>query len=401
MVRFAFFSNQGYAAVDTRDFMAWFQTAADYGPSTFYTKVWCDYPPLNIYFFWVFGLLARSLSFFGTSLFTYVMKLPPNLFDMATAFLIFAFIRKRLDFKMAFLATGLYAFNPAIIFNAAVWGQFDAVYTFFLVLSFMLALASKPELSAVIFTLGILTKPQSVALLPLIAFLIIKKHGLRRFLLSLLAAVATIFVVILPFEWSNPVTFLANIYFGAYGGYAYTSVNAFNLWALGGFWLPETPVFFAIGWTLFGALTTFVLYVIHKPFTASAELLALFSAFILLFGFFMLPTRIHERYLFPALSFLALMFPFLKKARPIYGFLSITVFINQAYVLYFLSSNQPVPADLVVLTVILINLIAFLFALVVMWDELGDRSWFKHSPIKPSESAKSKLKENEHEDSSQ
>ena len=95
------------------------------------------------------------------------------------------------------------------------------------------------------------------------------------------------------------------------------------------------------------------------------------------------------------------MFPFLKKARPIYGFLSITVFINQAYVLYFLSSNQPVPADLVVLTVILINLIAFLFALVVMWDELGDRSWFKHSPIKPSESAKSKLKENEHEDSSQ
>ncbi len=84
------------------------------------------------------------------------MKLPPNLFDMATAFLIFAFVRKRLDFKMALLATALYAFNPAVIFNAAVWGQFDAIYTFFLVLSLMLALASKPELSAVTFTLGIL-----------------------------------------------------------------------------------------------------------------------------------------------------------------------------------------------------------------------------------------------------
>ncbi|MGW8289140.1 MAG: hypothetical protein ACWGNP_02595, partial [Candidatus Bathyarchaeia archaeon] len=120
MVRFAFFSNQGYAEVDTQDFMVWFQTAANYGPRTFYNRTWCDYPPFNIYFFWIFGLLAKSLSLFGTNLFTYVMKLPPNIFDMATSVLIFAFVRKRLNFKMALLATALYAFNPAVIFNAAV-----------------------------------------------------------------------------------------------------------------------------------------------------------------------------------------------------------------------------------------------------------------------------------------
>jgi Gpi18-like mannosyltransferase len=387
MVRFAFFSNQGYAAIDTRDFMAWFQTAADYGPRTFYIRTWCDYPPFNIYFFWVFGLVAKSLSLFGTSLFTYVMKLPPNLFDMATAFLIFAFVRKRLDFKMALLATALYAFNPAVIFNAAVWGQFDSIYTFFLVFSLMLALASKLELSAVTFTLGILTKPQSVALLPLIAFLIFKKHGLRRFLISLIAAIATVFVVIIPFEWSNPVTFLANIYFGAYEGYAYTSVNAFNMWALGGLWVLETPVFLAIGWTLFGALAAFVLYVLHKRFGASGELLVLFSAFILFFGFFMLPTRIHERYLFPALSILALMFPFLKKTRLIYGVLSVTCFVNQAYVLYFLNNNQFIQSgDLVALTVTLINLMAFIYVLVLLWDELKGRSWIRINPIKISRS---------------
>jgi len=396
MVRFAFFSNQGYAEVDTRDFMAWFQTAADYGLRTFYTRTWCDYPPFNIYFFWVFGLLAKSLSLFGTSLFTYVMKLPPNLFDMATAFLIFAFVRKRLDFKMALLATALYAFNPAVIFNAAVWGQFDAIYTFFLVLSLMLALASKPELSAVTFTLGILTKPQSIALLPLIAFLILKKHSLRRFLTSLTATAATIFVVIIPFEWSNPVTFLANIYFGAYGGYAYTSVNAFNLWAIGGLWILETPVLFATGWMLFGALAAFVLYVLHKRFSASGELLVLFSAFILFFGFFMLPTRIHERYLFPALSVLALMFPFLKKTRLIYGVLSGTCLVNQAYVLHFLNNNQYIQSgDLVALTVTLINLMVFLYVLVLMWDELKGRSWLRTSPIKIGRSDKAEAKENE------
>jgi Gpi18-like mannosyltransferase len=399
MVRFAFFSNQGYAAIDTRDFMAWFQTAADYGPRAFYTRTWCDYPPFNIYFFWVFGLLAKSLSLFGTSLFTYVMKLPSNLFDMATAFLIFAFVRKRLDFKMALLATALYAFNPAVIFNTAVWGQFDAIYTFFLVLSLMLALASKPELSAVTFTLGILTKPQGIALAPLIAFLILKKYRLqgRRLLTSLIAVAATVFVVIIPFEWSNPVTFLANIYFGAYGGYAYTSVNAFNLWAIGGLWILETPVFFATGWILFGALAAFVLYVLHKRFSASGELLVLFSAVILFFGFFMLPTRIHERYLFPALSVLALMFPFLKKTRPIYGVLSATCLVNQAYVLQFLNNNQFIQSgDPVALTVTLINLMTFLYVLVLMWDELKGRSWFRISPIKIGSSGKAEAKENEH-----
>jgi hypothetical protein len=96
-----------------------------------------------------------------------------------------------------------------------------------------------------------------------------------------------------------------------------------------------------------------------------------FSAFVLFFGFFMLPTRIHERYLFPALSILALMLPFLKKVRPIYGLLSFTCFANQAYVLYFLNSNQYIPSgDLVVFTVSLTNLIVLLYVLVLMWREL-------------------------------
>jgi Gpi18-like mannosyltransferase len=401
IVRFTFFSNQGYAEVDTKDFMAWFQTATDYGPRTFYTRTWCDYPPFNIYFFWIFGLLAKSLSLFGTSLFTCVMKLPPNLFDLATSALIFVFVRKRLNLKMALLATSLYAFNPAVIFNAAVWGQFDAIYTFFLVLSLMLALASKPELSAVTFTLGILTKPQSIALLPLIALLIFKKKGGRRLLTSILAGAATIFAVIIPFEWSNPVTFLSSIYFGAYSGYEYTSINAFNTWALGGLWLPDGNLFI-VGWIIFGAFTVFTLYVLHKCFNVSGELLALFSAFMLLFGFFMLPTRIHERYLFPAISILVLLVPFLKKTRLLYAVLTATLFINEAYVLSFLNSADPFikQGDLVVLSVSLINLLVLLYALVLMWNEFKVRP-FRITAAATGRSTKQEEKENELQDSPQ
>ena len=304
LVRALLFPLKGYP-IDTGDFASWFNTATQNGIRPFYNLAgFADYPPFNVYIFWTFGSLAKAASI---NILT-MIKLVPNLFDLATAALIYFFVRKQSSFKFALMATVLYAFNPAVIFNAAVWGQFDAVYTFFLVLSFMLALKSKPELSALAFALGLLTKPQGIALLPLIVFLIYKKDGLKRLLTSVAAFAATVFLVILPFEWSNPVTFLTKIYFGAYGGYAFTSINAFNLWGLYGMWVPDRGLNI-LGWVLFGAFAVFILYFLNKRFKVSGDSLAVFSAFMLFFAFFMLPTRIHERYLFPAISVLALMFP--------------------------------------------------------------------------------------------
>lgn len=367
-------------------FSYWFNTAAEHGIRPFYTVVlrdvgWIDYPPFNVYIFWAFGSLAKAVSAFGISTVN-IVKLAPNLFDLATAGLIYVFVRKQLSFKQSLLATALYAFNPAVIFNTAIWGQFDAIYTFFLVLSLMLALKSKPKLSAAAFAIGLLTKPQAIALAPLVAYLIYRKNGLKSMLFSVLVFAVSVLVVIAPFEWTNPVTFLSRIYFGAYGGYAYTSINAFNLWGLFGLWTPDGNLFI-IGWALFGAFTAFTLYVLHKRFNASGELLVLFSAFMLFFAFFMLPTRIHERYLFPAISILALMFPFIKKTRPFYAVLTGTLLVNQAYVLYYLNLGQFIPSgDLVVLAVSVINLIMFLYGSVLMWDELKGRQWLKTEAAK-------------------
>lgn len=316
--------------------------------------------------------MARLLSLFKTGFLVYVLKLPSNIFDIATAFLIFTFLRKNLSLKSSLIAASLYAFNPATIFNASVWGQFDAIYTFFLVLSLVLILSSKPMLSVIAFTVGILTKPQSIALAPLILFLIARKHGWKGVVTSALVSAATILITIAPFKWSNPVNFLAGIYLGGYGGYPYTSINAFNVWAFTGFWKPDTETFmfsldfFTIGWAMFGALAALSLYTLHKRLDNSQESVFL-SAFVLLFGFFMLPTRIHERYLFPVFSLLALMMPFLKESRPIYGILTFTCFSNQAYVLPFLNSGRYIPdGDPFVWAVAFINLAAFLYTLLLM-----------------------------------
>jgi dolichyl-phosphate-mannose-protein mannosyltransferase len=185
----------GYA-IDTGDFISWFGTAAQYGIRPFYSVVtFMDYPPFNVYIFWAFGSLANAIGLNMAAM----VKVVPNIFDLATATLIYFFVRKQASFKVALVSTALYAFNPAVIYNAAVWGQFDAVYTFFLVLSLMLALKSKPAPSAVVFALGLLTKPQGIALLPLVTLLIFKKSGVKNLLYSVVAFVATVFAVVLPF----------------------------------------------------------------------------------------------------------------------------------------------------------------------------------------------------------
>ena len=413
LVRVLLFPLKGYP-VDTGDFIYWFNKATEVGIRPFYASVsFVDYPPFNVYIFWVFGSLANAIHLDMATM----VKVVPNLFDLATGLLIYIFVRRQTTFKIAILSTVLYVFNPAVIYNAAVWGQYDAVYTFFLVLSLLLALKSKPEMSAVAFALGILTKPQGIALAPLIIYLIYQKTKLnpveitskyniqnsrhRRLLLfkiiivkelpkirSLLISVAvfaaTVFLVILPFEWSNPVSFLSGIYFGAYGGYAFASINAFNLWgALGLLWVSDGGLFI-VGWILFGVAAAFTLYVLHRRFKVSGDYLAIFAAFMLLFSFFMLPTRIHERYMFPAMAMLALMFPLLKKTRILYVTLTATLFVNEAYVLYALNAAYPNFADLtrdpIVPLVSVINLLMLAYASILLWYELKGRGWLKSEP---------------------
>jgi peptidoglycan/LPS O-acetylase OafA/YrhL len=100
--------------------------------------------------------------------------------------------------------------------------------------------------------------------------------------------------------------------------------------------------------------------------------------------------------LFPALGVLALMFPLAKKTRFIYAALTGTCFVNLAYVLYFLNTNQAISGgDFVALTVTLINLLVFVLVLVMMWDELKGRSWLSTSPARTLVNSESRVNENE------
>lgn len=382
VARILLFPVQGCSG-DLAAFALWFSAAATHGPVVFYQVVNCDYPPLNVYIFWVFGSFAKLLSVsvsqpLGARA-LYLLKLPSTLFDTATGGLIFVFLRKRLSLNLSLLATSFYAFNPATIFNGSIWGQFDAIYTFFLVASLILIINSKPTLSVAAFTAAVLAKPQSIALAPLIVFMLIKEKSWQTVVASVATSIALIFVVSVPVSLNNLANFLVNIYLKGYTSYSVTSANAFNLWAVVGLWKPDSQAFlslnfFDIGWIMFGALTALSLFCLNRAShrldknSHTFEVSVLFTAFVLLFGFFMLPTRIHERYLFPVFSVLAMMLPLAKEAKPLYGILTFTYLANLAYVLPFLNAGESnIPnGNPFIYAITAINLAAFAYALAVI-----------------------------------
>src|SRR4030042_5630700 len=89
-VRVFMFRFAGYH-IDEASFTSWYNTAADHGIRSFYdTSTFCDYPPFNVYFFSIFGKISQAL---GPDSLPLLLKLPQNMFDLATAFLIFRFMR--------------------------------------------------------------------------------------------------------------------------------------------------------------------------------------------------------------------------------------------------------------------------------------------------------------------
>ncbi|NYT00717.1 MAG: phospholipid carrier-dependent glycosyltransferase [Methanocellales archaeon] len=368
IVRVLLFPAEGYY-IDVNTFTAWHASAAE-GLRTFYDRGWSDYPPFSIYIFWIFGSIAKHFSLFNTEYFVYLLKLPSNLFDLGISFLIFFFLRKKIGFNHAAFIMVIYAFNPGTIYNLAVWGQMGSFYTFFMIASIIFLIYEKPELSASSLAVAMLTKPQSVAILPIIAFFIIRKYDLKRVATSIAASAASVFLIILPFRWSNPIEFLIGIYSTGYEYYAYNSVSAYNIWAFAGFWKPDSqPLLFLSshiwGIILFGALVLFVLYHLNLNKKYDTEPL-IFSCFLLSFGFFMLMTRMHERYMFPVFAILALIMNH-EKIKTIYYILTATYLFNLAYVLSFINKNNFIPDNNLSLTIVpLINLAILAYSIHVM-----------------------------------
>ena len=340
--------------VDINCFAAWSSTMYEAGPSQFYqTTSFCDYPPAYLYVLWLNGFLIRNLGVgFGTPAFLLLIKLVPMLLDIVCAALIYAMARPCTGERRAFGLAAAYALCPAPLLVSACWGQIDAALIALLIIVLYAASQARFDIALPVYFLAVLTKPQALLLAPLgVCALIIafachkdkaeRKALLRRIGVGVLASVATVLIIVIPFSLHQEATWLFDKYAETLSSYNYATLSTGNLmFLLSGNWVsaelssPLGVSYTALGWALMLASIAYVMFLAlrGKKLSLLFELAALELMLICTLG-----VKMHERYMLPVLALLLLAFVLRPDRRTLAAFAisAFTLTVNCGVVLLF------------------------------------------------------------------
>jgi dolichyl-phosphate-mannose-protein mannosyltransferase len=349
---------------DLKIFRAWAMRLDEVGLQRFYDAGWADYPPGYLYVLWLIGKASVQPGWL-------LLKLPAILGDLALAWIAGTFavriaprtLRERLPLRPVVAAAVL--FNPAVIMLSAVWGQVDVLPAVFVLWSLYLLFTGprsfgREIVALLVFAVAVAMKPQSCFVLPAILYALYRRHLLRRPRSELPQGALTIgfsgalslglwALSGLPFGLSplELVRFLRE----SASLYSVTSANAFNLWGIVGFWQRDTPgrgdfvsvvgiSALHLGILLFAVGAAVVLWRTHRAIERGANeglALTVAAAALGLLAFALL-TRMHERYMFYSLAFLAPLV-FVRQLRWAFALLSGLFFLNLWWVYAYSNSR--------------------------------------------------------------
>lgn len=372
-------------------FSYWAQQAADDLFHIYQGDFFLDYPPFYLYVLFLIGKTGILLGLTGAeALYLLLLKLPSIAADLITAYLLYRLAEKKLPGPWPVLIGAFYAFNPAVFINSAAWGQVDSFLVLFIALGFLLLDSGRPQLCGLPLAAAVLTKPQGLILLPAILFELIRRKDIRLFIKTALYGLVGFIIIILPFAVNHEPSWIFNLYFNTAEGYQYASLNAFNFFSLAGANLTpdsETFLFFNYKTWAFIFIIGIMFYAALLHFRGKAEHLTYVSALVLAMGVFMLSVRMHERYMFPVLFFLAVIFIFTRDKNSLifFGIASFTIFTNTFEVLSrMIRDNYPhvLPDDPVLILISFINFVLFIAVLIWSW-RIAVRQ--KTAPVKMAE----------------
>lgn len=346
---------------DVNNHMAWGRDILVTGPQGMYYREFMSrygvtpptYPPVILYLFtasdWLFTVsqdvtiwLNSTIPAFPSSLVWWFedqdtrpafFKLWSIVSDIGIAIIAFRFLRyfKFRGQTALEIVSFLIIFNPVIIYNSSYWGQVDSVPVFFILLSvYEIVVHSRPLPSAIYVLLGLTTKQSTIIFLPLLSIFWFKHFPLKDFVKPIAVVLAVFCLMYLPFLSQPFGTYLHTLKNGS--GSDYIVDHAFNAWYLfpSLYKVSDSTTSLVginyrfLGYTLFAiGYSVLCLKLYRKPSPQN-----LFGALGLsvLFAFFML-TRMHERYLLPAIPLLVLGFAN-KKLLTVTCVMSLFSFLN-------------------------------------------------------------------------
>lgn len=322
-------------------------------------------------------------------------------------------------------AAAFYAINPASIFLSSAWGQWDSVSALLILVALWFLVRGAIQWALPVMVYATLIKPQLVILIPfLVAAYVLHiwretqpavrrsadiRHlvvlSILRFAAGLASAVAVVVMTTRPFGLGLP--FLAGrwnlidrLHYAA-DVHPYTTVNAFNAWAVlhaqalaadqfvadsGSFLIGPSFQAWGVALTCI-SLVLIGLVMIRRWRNATTLVYALSAVTVVMF---LLSTRMHERYLLPGIVMMALAASLNARVRWSYGLLSLGFLINLlwAYDSYYpLGMPDWWHTEQFVLIVSLVNVGAFGLMLMALtrstngpFEQRSPHGWLADSP---------------------
>ncbi|MGH7905821.1 MAG: phospholipid carrier-dependent glycosyltransferase, partial [Candidatus Binataceae bacterium] len=351
---------------DVSSYQAWAGRIASAGPALTYTRgYFIDYPPGYLYALWAAGAMVRALGATGTFA-RVIVETPAVVGDFALAAMVFIYLRRHGHKYGAYAGMLFVAVNPAMLFDTVVWGQSDSVMTLLVLVSALMALDEEYELAWAVAAVAVLVKPQALSFLPVLGFWTLLRTDWRRWWRYALAFAAIAFAGIAPFQINHQWDWIVLLYAHTAAYYHETSVNAFNFMAIiGGLRQPDSTAIlgvplFDIGMALLAPLYLFIGWTLYKR---QNERGLIYAIFITILGFFLFAPRMHERYVYPALAFAAILAVSEPEMLLIFVVLTLTCLFNLAYVKHVLETTVFLKShDVFAMITAAINLVVFAWA---------------------------------------
>lgn len=272
------------------------------------------YPPAMMYVLGAAGAVWTRLGGTltpGSLAFRLLIKSLPILADLGILLVVYFVFLTQKPLRQQLLYGGLIALHPVMIYDSAIWGQFEALVMLPLIGAVVAGQRGRPYLSLGLGALAALMKLQALVAFPLLLIICYQQVKLRRTTLALLAAVILVIALTAPFLIGTPVTVVVGKLLGKGTGenISFTSLNAFNIWALVGFFEDQYQQWAGLSYLAWGSLLGGASYLWAcwvqwrsgglRTAQSSANSVAPWVSLTLAYlGLFVFMTMMHERYIY-------------------------------------------------------------------------------------------------------
>ncbi|OQA93455.1 MAG: hypothetical protein BWY24_00473 [Microgenomates group bacterium ADurb.Bin219] len=359
---------------DLGNHLDWGKKFWEYGPKRFYGATfwgvsWPNQPPGTMYLwaimskinFWLqdtFWKINLAVQFFPSNIIPFVqknlppalVKLPSILTDLGIGYLIYLFIgnlkfKKKKIWGKPLLAASLFLFNPVVIYNSSIWGQTDSLINFLFLLGVYLLLIKKNVFWGVFWILfSFYFKVSLLIFIPLMLVVLWKKFRTQpKAILSLISVFLLFVILSLPFSYKSPIKWLIDLYrtriLGGQGNML--TANAFNFWGLIfgiDFSRTDEGWFIGLSYRNWGYLffAFFYLTILIKLIKTKFSINSIMASFVLIsFASFLFMTNMHERYLYPAFPYMAVLVALSGLPFLFYNLVSLLHWLNLYHLWYY------------------------------------------------------------------